>query len=116
MALSASRLGVQLGDDMQCVVCDSGRLDRLNRAELYDRATVRCSETGSMFAARVRHTATLLPSGKVLVVGGLGGSNGAPRDLAYAELYDPATGKWHPARKLRALRSRERDLERDRDA
>ena len=42
------------------------------------------TQTGSMKEARWLHTATLLPSGKVLVAGGSG--------LATAELYDPATG------------------------
>ena len=50
--------------------------------------------TGSMATARFDQTATLLPDGRVLVVGG--------RDLAFkivasAELYDPATGTWTTA-------------------
>src|SRR5437762_14285532 len=45
--------------------------------------------TGSLGAARAVHTATLLPSGKVLVAGGYNGSL-----LSSAELYDPATGTW----------------------
>jgi hypothetical protein len=52
-------------------------------AELYDPATDEFLKTGSMAIARAGHTATLLPSGKVLVVGG---ANSGP-----AELYDPAT-------------------------
>jgi hypothetical protein len=48
------------------------------------------SETGSMKEARSNHTATLLASGSVLVVGG---SNLAGI-LSSAELYDPATGAW----------------------
>ena len=41
-----------------------------------------------MVTARQRHTATLLPNGKVLLAGGLGPSP------ASAELYDPSTGIW----------------------
>ena len=45
---------------------------------------------GPMATTRSLHTATLLPNGKVLVVGGYN-TNGS---LALGELYDPATGKW----------------------
>ena len=44
-----------------------------------------------MANTRVVHTATLLPSGQVLVAGGEG-DEGFP--IASAELYDPATGMW----------------------
>jgi len=50
--------------------------------------------TGSLFTARTRHTATLLPNGKVLVAGG----NNGPA-LSGAELYDPGLGfdpGWQP--------------------
>src|SRR6266498_5680586 len=46
--------------------------------------------TGSLGTARAAHTATLLPSGKVLVAGGYNDSG----SLSSAELYDPATGNW----------------------
>ena len=51
--------------------------------------------TGSLNTARYNHTATLLPNGKVLVVGGLG-VNGVYASLASAELYDPqhGDGRW----------------------
>ncbi len=45
--------------------------------------------TGSLATARVVHTATLLPNGKVLVAGG-----DNCETLASAELYDPASGTW----------------------
>lgn len=54
-------------------------------AELYDPVTSSFSATGPMGAARFAHTATLLPSGMVLVAGG-GDST--------AELYDPSTGSF----------------------
>src|SRR5215831_4537801 len=54
--------------------------------------------TGSLNTPRARHTATLLPNGKVLVVGG---SDTAP---ASAELYDPSTGTWSPTGSLNVIR------------
>ena len=47
--------------------------------------------TGSLHATRAGHTATLLPNGQVLVVGG---SGTASESLASAELYRPANGRW----------------------
>src|SRR5262245_27298431 len=59
-------------------------------AELYDPSTGTFSPTGSMTAARVSGTATLLPDGRVLVTG----SENKRGSLVYttAELYDPSTG------------------------
>jgi N-acetylneuraminic acid mutarotase len=58
----------------------------LNTAELCDPDTYVWTATGSLNVARNTHTATLLPSGKVLVAGGFGASS----VLASTELYDPA--------------------------
>jgi N-acetylneuraminic acid mutarotase len=75
----------------------TGRAQTIASAELYDPRTGRWSATGSMTTPRALHTATLLPSGKVLVVAGAGPGGAEPRNanqLASAELYDPVTGTW----------------------
>ena len=46
--------------------------------------------TGDMGERRGSYTATLLPDGKVLVVGGSRNGDG----LSSAELYEPKTGTW----------------------
>ncbi len=57
------------------------------------------SSTGTMAAARQKHTATLLPSGKVLVAGGVGSTV-----LASAEVYDPETRSWASAGSMASAR------------
>ncbi|MGI8413607.1 MAG: Kelch repeat-containing protein [Solirubrobacteraceae bacterium] len=75
-------------------------LSPLASAEIYDPRTGRWRTTGSLHQARSFHTATLLPSGKVLVTGGFGAVIPAPATggnaqvLSSAELYDPTTRRW----------------------
>ena len=47
-----------------------------------------------MSTPRYRHTATLLASGQVLVIGGLARTGANPPATAQAELYDPDTNAW----------------------
>ena len=64
----------------------------ITSAETYDSATGAWSSAGSMSASRDDHTATLLPTGAVLVAGG--NVNGTAGSLASSEIYDPRTGVW----------------------
>ncbi|AUX46017.1 uncharacterized protein SOCE26_075200 [Sorangium cellulosum] len=59
-------------------------------AEIYDTNKSTWRLIDSMHHARHGHTATLLPSGQVLVAGG----NGYDGYLASAELYDPMNDTW----------------------
>jgi hypothetical protein len=61
-------------------------------AELYDPTSGTWSVTGSLNVARAFHSAVLLSSGKVLVIGGRG--NDLTGSLQSAELYDPDKGIW----------------------
>jgi hypothetical protein len=67
----------------------------LASAEIYDPETGTFSPTGPMAMGRSHHAATLLPSGRVLISGGVT-SGGAGNSLTSAELFDPATGTFSP--------------------
>jgi WD40 repeat protein len=70
-------------------------------AELYDPITNTFIPLADLNEARNGHTATLLPDGQVLIVGGWGLSGRIPT----AELYDPQTGKFSYTASLAAPRA-----------
>lgn len=65
----------------------TGPPEPTTRAEIYDPATDTFQPTGSMTTGRARHTMALLGDGRVLVVGGMGGSG-------TTEVYDPDSGRF----------------------
>jgi RHS repeat-associated protein len=79
----------------------------LASAELYDQTTGTWAATGSMANGRRLHSMTQLgtssngtTSGKVLVAGGISGTN----SLSTAELYSPSAGTWIAAGTMDAVR------------
>jgi len=74
----------------------------LASTEIYNPRTNTWATTGALTTARASHTATLLPSGRILVAGGLGSDGKA---LASAEVYNPATGTWSATGALSTARS-----------
>ncbi len=71
----------------------------LKTSELYDPATNKWTQQVSqMHVGHFRHTATLLPNGKVLIVSGLQSSTGSPSSFSgSANLFDPANQQWNSA-------------------
>jgi hypothetical protein len=74
-------------------------------AELYDPVSGTWMLTNSMTTARCSHTATLLPSGKVLVAGGVNYNGTTINNLSSAELFDPAAGTWTATTAMTTARS-----------
>lgn len=70
-------------------------------AALFDPRTGEFTPTGTMAVARFGHSATLLPDGRVLIVGG---TRDTVEMLASAEIYDPGTGTFTPTGPLTEAR------------
>ena len=84
----------------------SGEYPSTAAAEVYDPAEGKWRPVQPMAVARELHTATLLPTGDVLVTGGAGEPQGFNvHVLASAELYHPRTGKWRRGRDLAVERA-----------
>src|SRR5215472_3628509 len=84
--------------------CDDDFCSDINTAELYNPATGKWTQTGSMQGAREQQSATLLNNGDVLVAGGLneGGFCCSQFEYSSAELFNPATGTWAPTASMAA--------------
>ncbi len=86
--------------------CDDDFCSDTASAEIYNPASGLWTSTRSMHAAREQQTATLLPSGLILVAGGLneGGFGSGAFSISSAELYDPGTGTWTVTQPMAAKR------------
>ncbi|MBK6460728.1 MAG: hypothetical protein IPF92_06940 [Myxococcales bacterium] len=81
----------------------------LASAELYDLAggvAGAFAATGAPLEGRFDHTASTLPSGKVLVAGGARAAPTLPTYLSSAELYDPALGTFAATGRMNTPRYR----------
>jgi large repetitive protein len=72
----------------------------LDSAEIYDPTSGTWSAVAAMSVARTEHTAMLLPSGRVLVVGGTDGTT----TFTSAEVYDPTSDTWSPVAPMAVAR------------
>jgi hypothetical protein len=77
-----------------CVLIVGGRGDTVTAsAELYDPTTKQFIVTGSLLTARYKHSAGLLPGGRVLIAGGSDDRDWQGK-MNSAEIYDPRTGQF----------------------
>ena len=78
---------------------DNGPGSSVLAAEIFDTKTLKFRATGAMHQARLSHSATLLPDGRVLIAGGRGAEV-----TASAELYDPKSGSFSETGRMIAPR------------
>ena len=99
---------------VNCNLEERFEVESMVGALLFDSSAASFSSTGAMSSSRARHTATLLPGGKVLVAGGVNisavqsGCNLSTSSvpLASAELFDPIQGTFALTTSMTNVRSR----------
>lgn len=96
--LNDGRVLIVGGRDNNCgSTCPPTSYYALSSAEIYDPATGSFTLTGSLNTSRYSHVATLLPDGRVLILGGeTYDSDGYIQVLKTGEIYNPATGQFTP--------------------
>ena len=68
----------------------------LNSAEIFDPSTGMFTSTGPLNIGRFGHSATLLPDGRVMILGGTTTEDiGPTQQVQTGEVYDPVTGEFH---------------------
>ena len=82
------------------VLLHDGTPRTLASAEVWDPTSETFSPTGSLAEARYGHTASLLPDGRVLVVGGVVAGGPGFEIRASAEAWDPTSGAFSAAGSL----------------
>ena len=110
--MSAARIGhtTTLLDDGSVLVVGGDQTPAIREdtfvvsasAERFDPAYNQWIAQPGSAGARSDHTATLLPDGRVLVVGGVGAGLTA---ASAAEVYDPVAKQWRPTAAMHALRA-----------
>ncbi|CAF4037023.1 unnamed protein product, partial [Rotaria magnacalcarata] len=73
----------------------------LASSEIFDSSVNQWKATGSMATPREYHTATLLNSDKVIVIGG----EGFAGYMTSCEIYDPSTGQWDVIASMKTARA-----------
>lgn len=108
-ALVSSPVPIALNDGRVLI---TGRISydsptgRINGAVIYDPHTDTWTPTGPMTHARMSHTLTLLPDGRVIAVGGEDPLDSSQLIIySTTEIYDPDANSWSPGPNLSEPRS-----------
>lgn len=101
-------LATRLADGRVLLTGGQGRPGEILRsAELFDPRSGTFRRTGDMLVPRVKHAASLLPDGRVLIIGG--SVAGYDARFNSTEVYDPTTGRFASGPRMREGRYKIRD-------